>query len=49
LGRIRIALAKTRPFLGGIALAVAVFLVPAGTTVLIPVAIWYAVRWILLA
>jgi hypothetical protein len=43
------ALAKTRPLLRGLAFAVVVCLLLNVTTVLIPVAIWLAVRWLLLA
>jgi hypothetical protein len=45
----RMALAKTRPLLRGLAFAVVVCLLLNVTTVLIPVAIWLAVRWLLLA
>ena len=45
----RAALQRTRPLLGGLGIAVAVVLVLDATTVLIPVAIWVAVRWLLLA
>jgi hypothetical protein len=45
----RVALAKIRPLLGGLALAVAAWLVLSATIVLVPVAIWLAVRWILFA
>ena len=45
----RAALQRTRPLLGGLGIAVAVVLVLDATTVLIPVAIWLAVRWLLLA
>jgi hypothetical protein len=45
----RVALAKIRPLLGGLAVAVAAWLVLTATIVLLPVAIWLAVRWILLA
>jgi hypothetical protein len=40
---------KIRPVLGGLALAVAAWAVLDATTVLIPVAIWLGVRWLLLA
>jgi hypothetical protein len=45
----RAALTKTRPLLGGLGLAVLVALLLSVTTVLIPVAIWLAIRWILFA
>ena len=45
----RAALTKIRPLLGALALAVTVVLALSATTVLLPVAIWIAVRWILLA
>jgi hypothetical protein len=45
----RIALRKVRPLVGGLGIAVAVWLVLDATTVLIPIAIWLAVRWLLLA
>jgi hypothetical protein len=45
----RLALGKLRPLLGGLCLAVAAGLVLAATTVFIPLAIWLAVRWMLLA
>jgi hypothetical protein len=45
----RLALTKVRPLLGGLALAVAAGLALAATAFLIPVAIWLAVRWALLA
>jgi hypothetical protein len=45
----RAALKKTRPLAGGLAIAVAIWLVLNLTTFLIPVAIWFAVRWFLLA
>jgi hypothetical protein len=45
----RIALTKTRPLLGGVGLAVGVWIVLTATGFLIPVAIWLAVRWSLLA
>jgi hypothetical protein len=43
----RLALGKFRPLLGGLALAVAVCVVLSATWLLIPVAIWLAVRWAL--
>jgi hypothetical protein len=43
------ALTKVRPLLGGVALAVAGGVALSATGVLIPVAIWLAVRWSLLA
>jgi hypothetical protein len=45
----RTALTKMRPLLGGLALAVAAWVVLTATAVLLPVAIWLAVRWILFA
>ena len=45
----RLALARIRPLLGGLAIAVAVCVVLAATWFLIPVAVWLAVRWSLLA
>jgi hypothetical protein len=45
----RLALARIRPLLGAIAIFVAVWVVLTATAVLIPVAIWLAVRWCLLA
>ena len=45
----RLALRRIRPLLGGIAIFVAVWVILTTTTVLIPVAIWLAVRWSLLA
>jgi hypothetical protein len=45
----RVALKKTKPLLGGLAIAVAIWLALNVTTVLIPVAVWLAVRWFLLA
>ena len=45
----RTARARIRPLVGGLALAVAVVVVLTATTVLIPVAIWIAIRWMLLA
>jgi hypothetical protein len=45
----RIALAKTRPLLGGVGLAVGVWIALIATGVLLPVAIWLAVRWSLFA
>jgi hypothetical protein len=45
----RIALRKVRPLLGGLVIAVVVALVLNATTVLIPIAIWLTVRWLLLA
>jgi hypothetical protein len=43
------AFAKMRPLLGGLALAVAASVALNATGILIPVAVWLAVRWILLA
>ena len=45
----RRALAKIGPLLGGLAIAVAVWVLLTVTTVLIPVAIWFAVQCMLLA
>ena len=45
----RLALARVRPLLGGLAIAVVVCVVLAATAVLIPIAIWLGVRWSLLA
>jgi hypothetical protein len=45
----RFALSKTRPLLGGLGLAVGVWIVLTATAILIPVAIWLAVRWSLFA
>jgi hypothetical protein len=45
----RLALQKIRPLAGGLALAISVCLVLVATFVLIPVAVWLAVRWALLA
>ena len=45
----RLAFARIRPLLGGLAIAVAVCVVLAATWFLIPVAVWLAVRWSLLA
>jgi hypothetical protein len=45
----RVALRKTRPLVGGLALAVAVCLALGTTALLVPVAIWLAGRWLLLA
>jgi hypothetical protein len=45
----RMALRKTRPLFGGLALAVGAWLLLGVTAVLTPVAIWLAVRWMLLA
>ena len=43
------ALRRIRPLLGGIGIAVAVWLALSLTAILIPVALWFAVRWSLLA
>ena len=45
----RFAFAKLRPLAGGLAVAVAIVVPLTVTAVLIPVAIWLAVRWALLA
>ena len=46
---LRLALRRFRPLLGGIALFVLVWVVLTSTVFLIPVAIWIAVRWCLVA
>jgi len=45
----RAALARLRPLIGGILIAVLVVVLVAATTVLIPVAVWLGGRWLLLA
>ena len=45
----RMALRKIRPLLGGLAVTVGAWLLLNATAVLIPVAIWLTVRWMLLA
>jgi hypothetical protein len=45
----RLALQRLRPLVGALLIAVAVWLLLDLTTVLIPVAVWLAVRWLLLA
>jgi len=45
----RVALRRIGPLLGALGVAVAVWVLLNVTTILIPVAIWLAVRWILLA
>lgn len=45
----RVALRRTRPLLGAVALFVVVWVVLTSTAFLIPVAIWLAVRWCLVA
>jgi hypothetical protein len=45
----RVALKKTQPLVGALVIAVAVWLILNVTTILIPVAVWFAVRWLLLA
>jgi len=45
----RLALRKVRPLLGGIGIAVVVVLLLDATTVLLPIGIWLAVRWLLVA
>jgi hypothetical protein len=45
----RLSLERFRPLLGGLALAVAVCALLSVTWFLIPVAVWLAVRWVLLA
>jgi hypothetical protein len=49
LAAYRSALTKTRPLLRGLAVAVGVWVVFSATIFLLPVAIWFAVRWSLLA
>jgi hypothetical protein len=49
IGAYRRAFGRIRSLLGGLLLAVAACLLLTVTTVLIPVAIWLAVRWLLLA
>jgi hypothetical protein len=49
LGAYRAAFAKTRSLLGALGLAVAVWVLLTATTLLIPVAIWLIVRWLLVA
>jgi hypothetical protein len=45
----RLALTRGRPLLGGLGLAVVVWVLLDATAILLPVAIWLAVRWMLLA
>jgi hypothetical protein len=45
----RIALAKLRPLLGALGIAVGVWIVLTATGILIPVALWLLVRWALFA
>jgi hypothetical protein len=45
----RAALARARPLLGGLGIAVAAWVLLSATVVLVPLAIWLAVRWSLLA
>jgi hypothetical protein len=49
LGAYRLALDSVRPLLGGLAIAVVVWIALSATGVLLPVAIWLVVRWLLLA
>ena len=49
LGALRLALRRLRPLLGAIALFVVAWIVLSATAILIPVAIWLAIRWCLLA
>jgi hypothetical protein len=49
IGAYRRAFARIRPLLGGLLIAVVVWLLLSITTILIPVAIWLTVRWMLLA
>jgi hypothetical protein len=44
----RMALRRTKPLLGGLLIAVALCLALAATTVLLPIAVWLAVRFLLL-
>lgn len=48
-GAYRLALRRLRPLLAGIAVFVAVWVLLSSTAVLLPVAIWFAIRWCLLA
>ena len=45
----RMVVGKIRPLLGGLALAVAIWFMLGISTILLPLAIWLAVRWALLA
>ena len=45
----RLALTRARPLVGALATAVGICFVVGATAVLVPVAVWLAVRWILLA
>ena len=45
----RLALRRFRPLLGGLAAGVALWVVLSATAILVPVAIWLAVSWLLLA
>ena len=45
----RLALRRARPLLGGLAVAVAIWVLLTATAVLTPIAIWLAVRWLFLA
>ena len=45
----RLALRRIRPLLGGLAIGVAVCAVLSATAILIPLAVWLAVSWLLLA
>ena len=49
LGAYRAALRKLGPLVGGLAVAVGVSLLLNVTTILIPIAVWLVVRWLLLA
>jgi hypothetical protein len=49
LGALRLALRRFRPLLGAIALFVVAWVLLSATAILIPVAIWLAIRWCLLA
>jgi hypothetical protein len=49
VGAYRLALRRLRPLVGGLAVAVVVCSVLAAFAVLIPIAVWLAVRWALLA
>jgi hypothetical protein len=49
LGAYRAALKRIGPLLGGVAIAVVICLLLGTTTILIPIAVWLAGRWLLLA
>jgi hypothetical protein len=48
-GSYRLALERMRPLLAGLGIAVAIWVLLTATAVLTPIAIWLAVRWLLLA